>query len=297
MIVIDKPRDSDVHSLADYAELLCLLTYDRLCSRETISDQIKDVGDSKVTDNALEDCFAHLEWRKNAFGAHYPFAIDEGRFLSAEEEVTSPQKLYILLLLCSNLPYFKRLDGSLTNAFERVSLIAMKGIFPSSSEIRPFGKCETNYTGTKADRLNRLAQDIGGFGSCDSKTFRERDTGDGGVDLVSWVPLDPYERRNIPSALAQCACSRNDWASKQTEISHTRLGGYLHPSVPWMELLFMPHSFRDNHGNWAVRGDVGMTIILDRLRIINQVGEDISWNDIDPPKILDDFLEERLSLV
>lgn len=297
MINLNKPRDSDIHTLADFAELLCLLTQDRICSRETIADQIKDVGDSKISDSALDDCFSHLEWRAKSFEGFYPFSIDKSsKTFSAPEELDHSFHLYTLLLLCANLPFLDD-RSTITDAFERIALIALERSWPSNSSILPFGKNETTYTGKKSERINKLATDIGGFGLCNDDTFRGRDSGDGGIDLVAWMGLDEYEARNIPSALGQCACSRTDWVSKQTEISRDRLNMMIHPTHPWMQLIFIPHCFRNNHGGWAVDGEIAATIIYDRLRIIKKIGGDLDWKIISPPKLFFEFLEKRLELV
>ncbi|HGN0631514.1 hypothetical protein [Pseudomonas aeruginosa] len=299
MLNLDAPRDRDVHTIADFAEILCLVTQDRVCSRETISDQIRDVGGSKISDHELDDCFNHIAWRVEAFGGSYPFSLDAGRrTISAPEVLPEEHKLYVLILLCANLPFIDRgyMDGSLPDAFERVSLITLRSIFPVAAQVKAFGKKETEYKGAKWDRINQLAKDIGGVGLCDEKTFRVRDSGDGGIDLVAWLSLDEYERRNIPSALAQCACSRSDWPRKQSEISHGRLR-YIHVAHPWMQLIFIPHSFRDNGGAWAVEGEVGDTLIFDRLRIVKNIKFEDDWRNIDPPAILENFLEKRLDLV
>ena len=298
MITLDRPRDRDTHSIADYAELLCLLNPDRICSRETIADQMHDVGDTRITDVELDDCFNQIDWRISAFGESYPFVIDEnGRNFSALEELTPKQEFYVLLLLSSNLPYLEIVTNPLTEAFERISFLALTQASPSMASVRPFGKNETDYTGPKWQRINALAEQIGGHGRCNENTFRTRDSGDGGIDLASWLTLDIYERRNIPSSLAQCACSREAWSSKQTEISHARLGGQIQPTHLWSQILFIPHCFRDNVGNWAFEGEVGLTIIYDRLRIVKILENNIDWLYINPPQALQDFLETRLDLV
>lgn len=297
MIILDKPRDSDIHTLADFSELLCLVTQDRICSRETISDQIKDVGESRARESDLNDCFSHLEWRSQAFGNYYPFKVDSNsKTFSAPEVLTDKQRLYTLLLLCANLPFLEKRE-TITDAFERVALVALKASWPTSANIKAFGKNETDYTGAKWERINTLASHIGGRGLCSDTTFRGRDTGDGGIDLVAWLGMDEFESRNIPSALGQCACSRTDWVSKQTEISRDRLNNFIHPSHPWMQLIFIPHSFRNNHGSWAVDGEIAATIIFDRLRILNNFVEVIDWNYLSPPPLFKDFLEHRLELV
>ena len=300
MLVLDRPRDTDIHTLADFAELLCLLTIDRVCSRETISDQIHDMADKKLKPHELDDCFNQIAWRVEAFGDKYPFTLDEGRrILSAPEVLPDSKKPYVLLLLCANLPFFDRdrLDGSLTDAFERFSLLAMRSIFPVGANIRAFGKNETDYVGQKWERINTLAQDIGARGVCTPATFRQRDVGDGGIDLVGWLTLDPYEGRNIPSALGQCACSRSDWPKKQSDIGRDRLAYHIVPTHPWMQMIFIPHSFRDNNGVWAFDGEIGSSLVFDRLRIASSFNFDKDWAAVEPPPILAEFLDKRLDLV
>ena len=298
MLLIDKPRDSDTHTISDFAELLCLVTVDRVCSRETIADQARDIGEHTVTDVVLDDCFNQLAWRVQAYGSHYPFQLDSrGRILSAHTTLSEPQKLYALLLLCANLPFVVRRDGTLTDTFERIALLALKAAWPLNGVTRAFGKTETEYVGAKWQRLNKLAEDIGGTGLCNANTFRSQDTGDGGIDLAAWHDLDTHEKRNIPSALAQCACSRDSWSAKQTEISEDRLKNSIHSTHHWNQILFIPQSFRDNRGKWAVPGDIGQVILFDRLRIVHQLRSEIDWTHIAPPPIFNSMLEERLGLV
>lgn len=298
MIELNYPRDSDTHSLADFAELLCLLTPDRICSRESISDQLHDVGDTRVSDVQLDDCFNQIEWRSVAFGDGYPFSIStESKTFSAPEHIEGKCLLYVLLLISANLPFLTITINPITESFERLSLLVLRKASPVPASVRPFGKNQTDYTGRKWERMNVLAQQIGGHGRCTEQTFRARDSGDGGIDIASWLQLDIFEQRNIPSSLAQCACSRSDWSSKQTEISHARLGAMVVPTHMWAQMLFIPHCFRDNVGNWAFEGEVGLTIIFDRLRIMTVLADDIDWNYIEPPQVLSDLLETRFDLV
>lgn len=298
MVTIDKPRDSDLHTLTDFAELLCLLTPDRICSGESIRDYIRDIGDSKISDELLNDCFSNLEWRLTAFDTDYPFAVTtNSHIVSAPEDLSDRQKLYVFLLLCSSLPFTEKPYTPLTDTFERISLKALKSIWPLTGDVQPFGKNETNYTGAKWERINALASNIGGEGRCGPGTFRPHDTGDGGIDLAAWIPLDDFEKTNIPSALAQCACSRSDWSKKQSEISENRLANSIHPTHKWMQFLFIPHSFRDSRGKWAVPGDIGQTALFDRLRIMKKIIGEIDWATINPPPIFSTFLAQRNPLV
>lgn len=298
VVNLDHPRDGDIHTLADFSELLCLLTPDRFCSRDDIKDYIEDKTDKQLNDGDLEDNLAQLIWREAAFGEFYPFKIVEhGKVLHGYEDLTDKQNKYIFLLLCANLPFFKRTDQhKLTEAFERASLSAMKSIWPTTGVVKAFGKNETDYQGPKHERIHKLGIDIGAKPLIDEATFRRRDSGDGGIDLAAWLDLDNHEKYNIPSALAQCACSRSDWVRKTHEISNNRLGSQLCPTHHWMQLIFIPQSFRNNTGNWAVPGEISMTIIMDRLRMITQLENDpgIGYG---ADEFLNSFTEERLDLV
>lgn len=299
MFKIETPRDKDPHTLADFAELLCLLTTDRVLGGDTLVDHISDNGGG-VSDDEKEDCFAQLVWRQAAFGAHYPFEIDGARHvISANEALTDEQRLYALLLLCANLPIVsdRRQLGPLTNAFERASLVALMRLWPQAANIKAFGKNETDYVGSKWERINKLGRDIGGRPQLSEQSFRRRDTGDGGIDLVAWLDLDPYEPENIPSGLGQCACSREDWSAKQAEISGFRLQKLLVPTHPWMELIFVPICFRNNQGRWAIDGDVATAVLIDRLRLLSVLKADLDLAEIDPPEVFETFLEARLDLV
>lgn len=299
MFKLETPRDKDLHTIADFAELLCLVTPDRVLGDESLRDHIRD-NDGTLTDDELEDTIAQLQWRIDAFGASYPFTIERGRHvLQAIDQLSVAQQLYVMLLLCANLPVIEnRVErATLPDAFERTALIALKRIWPDAANALAFGKNETEYVGDKRARMTKLGLDIGARPGLQPNAFRERDTGDGGVDLVAWISLDRYENENIPSGLAQCACSREDWSKKQAEISVFGLGKLLSPTHPWMQLMFVPVSFRNNHGRWYVDAEVQSTVLLDRLRIIERFVAEEDFREIQAPNVLAQFLEFRIGLV
>lgn len=295
---LDRPVDSDIHTLADFAELLCLLTPDRYCSRDDLKDYIEDKSENILKDSLLEDIVAQLAWREGAFYKYYPFSlVEHGKVLHAPEEMTGSQRQYIFFLLCANLPFINRdFRSVLTDSFEKVSEVALRAIWPCSGIVRKFGKNTTDYSGKKHERIQKLGVDIGANPQVNKFTYRSKDSGDGGIDLAAWLDLDDHEKHNIPSALAQCACSRTDWVKKALEISCDRLGGYLCPTHRWMQVLFIPHSFRNNNGKWDVPGEVSMTVIIDRLRLINQLAEDSEVGK-NANQLLDKVMEQRADLV
>ena len=299
MLTLDYPRDRDIHTVADFAELLCLLNSDRACSRDMLGDVIGDAGDRKISEDELEDCFSHLKWRQNAFGERYPFTLDQHcRCLFAHETQTDLHRLYSLLLVCANLSFIPaKSRASFPEVFERIAFLTLQASWPEGAITKAFGKNESDYVGKKSERINMLATQIGGRGVCGEHTFRSRDSGDGGIDLVAWHDLDEHEKRNIPSALAQCACSRTEWSKKQGEIMVDRLVHAIAPTHKWNQVMIIPQSFRDNHGCWAASGDVGGVILFDRLRIVNQLSSKLDWDYLSPPEEFDVMLSERSELV
>jgi hypothetical protein len=145
--------------------------------------------------------------------------------------------------------------------------------------------------------MNKLGADIGGKPQLSDKSFRGNDSGDGGIDLVSWLSLDIFEPQNIPSLLGQCACSREEWSVKQSEISASRLAHLLVPTHPWIEAIFIPLCFRDNSGRWAVPGDVARAVVVDRLRMIGFIDASARLAALPIPAVVDEVLAYRQSLV
>jgi len=281
------------------------VTPDRFCSKDYVADYVADYfvehgKEKQLGDSVLDDVFMQFTWRIGAFGEHYPFYMDiHSRVLFGNEKLMEHQKIYAFLLLCANLPFIcdRRERNELADAFERVSMQALRRLWPAKATVRKFGRSQTEYVGSKWERFNALSHDIGGKAMLTADTFRAHDSGDGGIDLAAWLDLDRHEKLNIPSALGQCACSRNDWSSKQYEISVGRLGTHLSPSHPWMQLIFIPHSFRNNLGKWAVPGDTEQCIVMDRLRILNNLCAIEDWPEIQTPDVFGKFLKMQLELV
>ncbi|MEO9827501.1 MAG: hypothetical protein ABJF50_24110 [Paracoccaceae bacterium] len=252
-----------------------------------------------MNDDQLEDVLGQIRWRIEAFADWYPFQLtNHGRVVEAPENLTDNQKLYVSLLVCGNLPFFEKAGRQLiTDYFELVSGLVLKELWPASGLTITVGKNTTTLVGTKADRLNSLGKLIGANPHIQDTDFREGDQGDGGIDLAAYFTLDQFEHQNALSALAQCACSRTDWAPKHSEISHTKLRSLLPPSALWVEMLFTPISFRANSGGWAVPAEVPGVTLVDRLRLVLSLIRG-GTNDAPPlPEIVDTLLGFRLDLV
>jgi len=75
MLDLNRITDGDIHTLADFAELLCLLKPDRVLSADDLDDHLVDVCDEQRSSRPLGDAFAHMAWRQVAFDAYYPFTV------------------------------------------------------------------------------------------------------------------------------------------------------------------------------------------------------------------------------
>lgn len=295
------PRNSDAHTWADHAELLCYCNGGDAFSRSDFLDQLRESQSLNLPDEEadteeqeapekradalatrLNDCFEQMAWRVASFGTAYPFRLDdESRSLQRVNTLNEQQQLYLLLLLCANLPLLpKGQRQSYTDAFERISKLALSALFPSPWQALMFAKDQSEFSGSKWQRMNQLARRMGGRGSYHAQSFRPKDNGDGQIDLAGWRQLDDCEGRNAPSWLAQCACSREGWSDKQGAVTDIRLRQHFHFAPTWLPIITIPLCFRSNNGTWAVDTEVSV-MALDRLRIINLLNADaLDWSTI-----------------
>ena len=298
MLVLNRVTDGDIHTLADFAELLCLLKPDRVLSADDLDDHLVDECEEQRGARPLGDAFAHMTWRAAAFREYYPFTVaDNQQSIEAPDDLTAAQQTYVFLLLCANLPFVDAPYNPLTDAFERLAHIALKRMWPSKAEIRTFGKNNADYNGNKSERMHKLALDLGCRPTVDPTKFRTRDNGDGGIDLAGWLELDTHESENKLTCLAQCACSRGNWPGKQFEISRGSIGKLFNPTTPWLEMLCIPICVRNNNGRWAVDAEVGEIVMIDRLRLLRFIDPEADLPASHPPPILNDFLQSRLDMV
>lgn len=299
MIKLNEPIDNDPHTHADFVELLCLCTEDRVCSEDYLRDYISDMTEKRLSDNALVDCFGSLSWREDSFGEWYPFELNGAKTrISSIDQLSYKQKVYVFLLCCSSLPYFESDHRrQLTDTFEILSVTALSAVWPARGVVKPFGKNTTDYAGPKWERMNSVGRDIGASPKYSPSSFRPQDSGDGGIDIVAWLDLDEHESRNIPSAFGQCACSRANWPKKQLEASNSTHATNMAPSYPWLELMFIPHSFRSGTGKWAYDGSIAQVILFDRPRLINCLRRSESGDQVTLPNVLEELLNFRMDLV
>jgi len=319
------PKTKDVHMWADFVELLCLVNPDRACSRADVLDRYAEAldVDEELADidaeeeltplrppqrndkRALQanDWFTHLEYRQTVFRDFYPFYLSEQRdSVYRHTELTSKQKVYILFLLASNLTYFNQSDiNILTSSFELVSMEALKSYLPLNAYVKLFGTGplhhEAKYTGLLINKIRKLAADLGEQVLCNETHFRPGDTGDGGLDIVGWIPLGDSSGGFI-LIFAQCACTDN-WETKQFSSSEMKWKKYITFSAPPCNMCFIPICFRSAGGTWHNSTKISDTILIDRVRLVHLLSnnENISEPTFAPYEFIENIISFQEPLV
>jgi hypothetical protein len=163
--------------------------------------------------------------------------------------------------------------GTITRFFEEISLELFKILMPNGSEVRATwasGGQDAPYQGTLYEKMKSIAGDIRCTANFQARDFNEQDTGDGGIDIISWHPMAD-DRPSNPIAFAQCGCSKTDWTFKQLEASPAKHYSRFPVKHPWATYYFMPLDLRAADGGWAKDSDIGQAIIVDRLRLIRLI--------------------------
>lgn len=302
----------DEHLWADYIELLCLFDTDGVTSKELLLDRIqerRDLGgeleelEAEIEEDYVEaeenddedaelpveiapselddkwesrttDWFEHLKYRSAVFGQFYPFVLtDDGAVLERRSEITERHKLYVFLLVLSNLKYFRKHHNILTSGFEIISWVILKSFLPEDAHAHVFSRnrdADDRYKKLNLwGKINKLAADLNDAVEVPEKEFRPKDNADNGLDLVGWVPFHEDDAVNGMLVLfGQCACT-DKWISKQSESSRQNWGATLRLKVAPGNLVFIPFCFRNSDGTWFRAHDIQVdTILVDRPRLL-----------------------------
>jgi hypothetical protein len=283
------PTASKGHHLADYVELLCLTNADVEFSAADLVDRMlerEDVGENALQDDDVptpdenegaredryrrlaHDTFSHIAYRSGTFGASYPFCVERTGVVRRERRITPRRKLYLFLLLASNLRYMTRPSRTvLEKEFERFATEGVRRLLPPTAQVHPFGTAVTagRYRGTSWRRYRRLADDLHDLPRYTEEDFPPTSVGDMGLDTVAWLPIGD-ENPAVMTFFAQTTCT-TEWEGKQAQ-SGARWQVYLPPVAPRGNFLFIPFCFRNPAGGWYDRLWVHGAVVLDRVRLV-----------------------------
>lgn len=314
----------------DYFELVCLSDLDLSLNKGMLIDRFKlkqnDGVDSSIEESEFsffsdeedmlsnggntatidekdelrcEKYFNHFRNRAHIFGDFYPFEIEKNELRVKEDYAANAKsQLYIYLLCCSCLKYFKDYQSTFTSDFEEISFRASKNMFPKSAITHLLGKTTSGfnrvYSGNVYSKFKQLAEDLNANLLVEKSDFAKTSSGDGGLDIVSWFSF--RDRRNsIPVYAVQCKCS-SDWVNAASPSS--RLEGIINLDHSPFNLFFIPFSYQNEIGNWSQKHQLKGKIVIDRLRICRLLEDNADiFYEFKASEHINSFLTERDSII
>ena len=285
------PRHKSEYMWADYIELLALANIDLEISKADIQDrrkERKDLGEIDLQNSSdfnyeenqddssslfISDCFRNLEYRTSVFGESYPFnLIENGKILQCKREFSESNRLYLFLLLASNLMYVDNKNSSLiSSTFEVVSLEALRNYLPSRASTIFFGTNPKNrnirFSGKLSLKIRNLAEDLNELCLVNDNDFDPHNTGDSGLDLVGYLPFKD-NAQGMLYIFCQCACTE-EWQSKQHDCSYQSWANKIKFTSFFSHMIFTPFCYRTALGHWFDLLKIKSSILVDRVRIID----------------------------
>ncbi|MBD9360911.1 hypothetical protein [Methylomonas fluvii] len=270
------PRGNDSFIWTDFAELRAILHPDKCFSRGDLSGIEKRCRDLDMAGFKSEERWREIVNfsgnRLAEFNQFYPFSISQDQdTINFEFDGGLPHIAYVGLLIASCMRNIARnRQAEIARAFEETCFEIFLSLMPPGSEVRATwanGGNTAVYTGTLYEKMKAIAKDLRCVPTFKERDFNQRDSGDGGIDLIAWHPMAD-DRAGMPIAFAQCGCSRDDWRFKHLEASLAKHGSKFPVMHPWANYYFMPIDLRFPDGDWAYRNDLGQAIFVDRLRLL-----------------------------
>jgi hypothetical protein len=308
---ISPPKTRSEHEMADYIEILCLVNKDHEIDASTAAHRVYEESDLDVEaddsrydlkieyedtevepygsdsddaqleedpndsrNNRANDWFLYLQSRQKLYTDFYPFIVEHRR-IRRKGKLSENNRLYIYLLLSSNLRVVQRENGginTLTTDFERLCEIALREYLPGFY-VKRCGKSLDNSSDVPSKLVDMIEYLAGEMNEPCVLTdeyrqkIGDRNTGDGGLDVLAY--RRPHEDDIAEGSLivfGQCACGDN-WIKKKREASAGEWGQRINFFHPPATVLFIPYGFRDSQGRWARPDILSGCILMDRLRI------------------------------
>jgi len=278
------------HYFCDYVELQALLNND-LVSISDIFDIFLE--NDKIDDNdkwtkRIEEWFSLLQDRKDRFQEFYPFEVNKESII-LKQKLNNKHKLYIFLLLLSLQRYISKDKNLLTTEFEAFSIDILNNYFSKNVVIENFGK-NINSQGSLKEKIDKLSKQLG-YKTKYEDRYLENNNGDGGVDIVAWVPFwNDSNLSNIQLFLCQCATGK-EWAKKPYDLDKFK-SNFIDFDTIVIPVLIIPYDIRNYENKFYSKIDFKNEIILfDRMRLLYLVFDENIIEKYKSLQIIDSFIE------
>lgn len=310
-LTIDKPDAPKyfTHIYADFVELNALFLKEQVTLSD-ISDLLNDVKDANIIEpddslpqmskperndiieQRIRDIFYVCVERAGIYSAsEYPFELTN-KTIILKTSLTERHKLYLMLLLSSNLNYFKSFNDVLTKEFELLSFHSLRSYLSPKAIVKSFGK-NTDYTGNTINKIKTLAKELGirvnsdNVGCISKKNVQER-----GCDLISWLPFDD-RIPNMIVLLCQCACGK-EWEGKQAETK--MFSNYFYFPLTPIHSMFVPYALSNSDGSFYQNDRITNNLFFDRKRIIEQFDEIDFIHTLESLQLVNEFIRTRIEV-
>ncbi len=274
------PRSGNSYEWADFAELRAVAHPDHCFSKgdlDGIARRGKDTGGGFDVETGWRDIINTIGNRCVVFAGSYPFTLsDDNDTIFLQNPEYEAENMYLGLLVAACMRNIvKSHQGAVARAFEQISLKVFSSLMPPGSEVRATwaqaGE-DAPYVGSLYEKLIQIARDIRCNPTFKAEDFSDRNTGDGGIDIIAWHPMSDA-RDGIPIAFAQCGCSKDGWGHKQFDAAPARHQSRLPARHLWANYYFLPVDLRRSDGDWAHKCDLAAAIFVDRLRLLGLAAE------------------------
>jgi hypothetical protein len=302
--------NSRSHKKCDYIELLALLSSDELYKDDFLSrfyressDRCEDSENEQASiddghQQELVNLFEILQYRSQLYAEDYPFDVNS-EMIKLKENISTKQKLYIILLSCANLTTFeKSLQYHLADEFEHITYCAIRQYLPSSFQVKKLGS-NSDYTGNTRKKLNDLGRDINlptedeQINAISIRANKEK-----GVDLVAWHSFID----NLPNTiilLIQCACGRDtlhkmyEPAAYMTYFNFSKFQKQPIISLATPKSVVIKSNFIKQMSEVAM-GDI---LFFDRLRLMELIKNEKCVSSIEAFNLADRLVSETISVL
>lgn len=306
-----KPAEYLAHIYADYVEIVSLFSNQNYISTTDVLDRFRDegiitqkknddeqAGENDKNEKWINGIFKILNEREYLYTIDYPYEIfgNNKIKLKSQVQLTDKNKLYIFLLLASNLNVFGLFESELTSEFELVCFHSLTKFLPLHATVKSFGK-NSKYTGTAREKIKKLAEELkvniddDFINKFSSKGNQER-----GLDIIGWIPFSDNVSNHF-SLFCQCACGK-EWYKKLNETRRYERYYKFYCNKP-NHAMFIPYSLINFQGSDFYQADeLGTdTLLFDRKRILNYSDDLTFFNALNSKTLVDNCIEFEEDIV
>jgi hypothetical protein len=281
------PSSDDPTGLADWLEAQLLIHSRNRATRAWIRKQLKNtvfpeeglgphdlsVGDNDEADEeateigslevAIDSLFTEVERRRKVCPTSYPFIIDADREgISVDARTNGLVYVFLLLISVSLSLRAQKRHREVDEIFDLIALEALKTYLGPNSRGLRFGSPRSGQRPTTFAAAVRWLSGVLALPSGPGKPRRH--TGDGGVDLIAWLPFRD-EREAFLVVLAQCTVQMS-WQRKAEDIVLRKWHAWVDFGGDPATCLAVPFAVPANYDQWdEVRRSA--VLVFDRLRL------------------------------